>query len=31
MSGEKSLDEIKKFWPNDAPDVNNVPKIRKKI
>ncbi len=30
MSGEKSLDEIKKFWPNDAPDVNNVPKYVKK-
>ncbi|MAV56292.1 MAG: acetylglutamate kinase [Candidatus Pelagibacter sp.] len=30
MSEEKSLDEIKKFWPNDAPDVNNVPKYVKK-
>ena len=30
MSEEKSLDEIKKFWPNDAPDVDNVPKYVKK-
>ena len=30
MSGEKSLDEIKKFWPQEAPDINNVPKYTKK-
>ena len=30
MSEEKSIDEIKKFWPEDAPDVNNVPKYVKK-
>ena len=30
MSGEKSLDEIKKFWPKEAPDINNVPKYTKK-
>ena len=30
MSEEKSLDEIKKFWPKDAPDVRNVPKYIKK-
>jgi len=30
MSGEKSLDEIKKFWPKEAPDINNVPKYIKK-
>ena len=30
MSEENSLDEIKKFWPKDAPDVNNVPKYVKK-
>ncbi len=30
MSGEKSLDEIKKFWPKEAPDIENVPKYIKK-
>ena len=30
MSEEKSLDEIKKFWPKEAPDINNVPKYTKK-
>ena len=30
MSEEISLDEIKKFWPDNAPDVNNVPKYVKK-
>ncbi len=30
MSEEKSLDDIKKFWPKDAPDVNNVSKYVKK-
>ena len=30
MSEENSLDEIKKFWPKDAPNVNNVPKYVKK-
>ncbi len=26
MSKENSLDEVKKYWPKDAPDINNVPK-----
>ena len=30
MSHEISLEEIKKFWPKDAPDVTNVPKYIKK-
>ncbi len=30
MSEEKSLDEIKKFWPKEAPDINNIPKYIKK-
>ena len=30
MSEEKNLDEIKKFWPADAPDISNVPKYVKK-
>ena len=30
MSEEKNLDGIKKFWPADAPDINNVPKYVKK-
>tara|TARA_B100000700_G_scaffold165050_1_gene182477 strand:- start:473 stop:1342 length:870 start_codon:yes stop_codon:yes gene_type:complete len=30
MSEDKSLDKIKKFWPDDAPDVNNVSKYVKK-
>ena len=30
MSEEKSFDEIKKFWPKEAPDIKNVPKYIKK-
>ena len=30
MSGEKSLDEIKKIWPKEVPDIKNVPKYIKK-
>ena len=30
MSHEINLEEIKKFWPKDAPDVTNVPKYIKK-
>ena len=30
MSEESSLEEIKKFWPKDAPDITNVPKYVKK-
>ena len=30
MSEENNLEEIKKFWPKDAPDVTNVPKYIKK-
>ena len=30
MSEEKSLEEIKKFWPKDAPDITTVPKYIKK-
>ena len=30
MSEEISLEKIKKFWPEDAPDVINVPKYIKK-
>ena len=30
MSEEINLEEIKKFWPKDAPDVTNVPKYIKK-
>ena len=30
MSEEKSLDEIKKFWPKEAPDIKNLPKYIKK-
>ena len=26
MSQNISLEEIKKFWPENAPDINNVPK-----
>ena len=26
MSKEISLEEIKKFWPKDAPDIENIPK-----
>ena len=29
MSEENNLEEIKKFWPKDAP-INNVPKYVKK-
>ena len=30
MSGEKSLDEIKKFWPKELADIKNIPKYIKK-
>ena len=30
MAEDKSLEEIKKFWPGDAPDLSNVPKYVKK-
>ena len=30
MSEVNSLEDIKKFWPDDAPNVNNVPKYVKK-
>ena len=30
MSEEKNLDEIKKFWPKEVPDIENVPKYIKK-
>ena len=30
MSEENNLEEIKKFWPKDAPNINNVPKYVKK-
>ena len=30
MSKEKSLDEIKKIWPKEIPDIENVPKYIKK-
>ena len=30
MSEEKSLDEIKKFWPKELPDIKNIPKYIKK-
>ena len=30
MSEEKSLDEIKKIWPKEVPDIKNVPKYIKK-
>ena len=30
MAEDKSLEEIKKFWPEDAPDLSNVPKYVKK-
>ena len=26
MPEVKSLEEIKKFWPKEAPDINNIPK-----
>ncbi len=30
MPEEKNLDEIKKFWPEEVPDIENVPKYIKK-
>ena len=30
MSEVKNLEKIKKFWPEDAPDANNVPRYVKK-
>ena len=30
MSEVKNLEKIKKFWPEDAPDANNVPRDVKK-
>ena len=30
MPEEKKLDEIKKFWPKEMPDIENVPKYIKK-
>ena len=30
MPEEKNLDEIKKFWPKEAPNIKNVPKYIKK-
>ena len=30
MSEEKSLDEIKKIWPKEVPDIKNVPKYIEK-
>ena len=30
MSEENSLEDIKKFWPKDAPNANNVPRYVKK-
>ena len=30
MPEEKNLDEIKKFWPKEIPDIENVPKYIKK-
>ena len=30
MSSEKSLEEIKKIWPKEIPDIENVPKYIKK-
>ena len=30
MSKQNSLDEIKKFWPKDAPDISNIAKYIKK-
>ena len=30
MPEEKNLDEIKKFWPKEVPDIENVPKYIKK-
>ena len=30
MLEEENLDKFKKFWPKDAPDINNIPKYIKK-
>jgi len=30
MSEEENLNKFKKFWPKDAPDINNIPKYIKK-
>ena len=30
MPEEKNLDEIKKFWPKEVSDIENVPKYIKK-
>ena len=30
MSEVKSLEKIKKFWPKEAPDINNIPKYIEK-
>ena len=30
MSKEISLEEVKKFWPQSAPDINNIKKYVKK-
>ena len=30
MSEDENLNKFKKFWPKDAPDINNIPKYIKK-
>ena len=30
MLDEENLDKFRKFWPKDAPDINNIPKYIKK-
>ena len=30
MSKENSLEEVKKFWPQSAPDINNIKKYVEK-
>ena len=30
MSTEKNLVALKKIWPSEAPDINNVPKYLEK-
>ncbi len=30
MSEEENLNKFKKFWPKDAPDINNIPKYIRK-
>ena len=30
MSERNNLEEIKKIWPPDAPDIDNIPKYTKK-